>query len=142
MDGPPENDCCAVCHGSFNIPCQANCSHWFCGGCIMLVWHHGSALQPCKCPLCRREITLLVPSEASLRQRHENDAEEVLGKIERYNRYFAGRTLGLFQTSRPSFLFTEVVTRTNGSSAISPPCHKGTYLHCNGNERCLRTQSG
>ncbi|XP_062092691.1 uncharacterized protein LOC133798432 [Humulus lupulus] len=97
MDSPPENDCCAVCHGRFNIPCQANCSHWFCGSCIMLVWHHGPAFQPCKCPLCRREITLLVPSEASLRQRHDNDAAEVLGKVERYNRSFAGHTRGLFQ---------------------------------------------
>ncbi|KAH7524965.1 hypothetical protein FEM48_Zijuj06G0175200 [Ziziphus jujuba var. spinosa] len=30
-DGPPENDCCTVCHDDFNVPCQANCSHWFCG---------------------------------------------------------------------------------------------------------------
>ncbi|PON36519.1 Cdk-activating kinase assembly factor [Parasponia andersonii] len=97
MDGPPQNDYCSVCHGNFNIPCQANCSHWFCGNCIMLVWHHGSAFQPCKCPLCRREITLLVPSEVSLRQRQDNDVAEVLGKIERYNRYFAGHARGIFQ---------------------------------------------
>uniref|UniRef100_A0A2P2JNP1 Uncharacterized protein MANES_18G106700 n=1 Tax=Rhizophora mucronata TaxID=61149 RepID=A0A2P2JNP1_RHIMU len=31
MDGPPANDCCSVCRGNFNVPCQANCSHWFCG---------------------------------------------------------------------------------------------------------------
>ena len=30
-DGPPIDDCCTICHESFNIPCQANCSHWFCG---------------------------------------------------------------------------------------------------------------
>ncbi|XP_004300078.1 PREDICTED: E3 ubiquitin-protein ligase RNF170-like [Fragaria vesca subsp. vesca] len=53
-----------------NTPCQANCSHWFCGNCIMLVWHHGSALQPCNCPRCHRQLTLLVPTEASLSQRN------------------------------------------------------------------------
>ncbi|RVW15026.1 hypothetical protein CK203_031577 [Vitis vinifera] len=30
-EGPPANDVCSVCHGGFNIPFQANCSHWFCG---------------------------------------------------------------------------------------------------------------
>lgn len=70
----------------------------------MLVWHHGSAFQPCKCPLCRREITLLVPSEASLRQRHDNNVAEVLGKIERYNRYFAGHARGIFQVTMLTIL--------------------------------------
>ncbi|KAB1204749.1 hypothetical protein CJ030_MR8G027404 [Morella rubra] len=97
MDGPLANDCCSVCHGSFNIPCQANCSHWFCGNCIMLVWHHGSALQPCKCPLCRRQITLLVPGGASLRQRHDPQVAEILGKVETYNRLFGGRSNGVIQ---------------------------------------------
>ncbi|KAL6191410.1 hypothetical protein ACLB2K_037801 [Fragaria x ananassa] len=97
MDGPPESDQCSVCHGGFNTPCQANCSHWFCGNCIMLVWHHGSALQPCKCPLCRRQITLLVPTEASLSQRNTPEVAEILGKVETYNRYFGGQSRGLIQ---------------------------------------------
>ncbi|KAF5456879.1 hypothetical protein F2P56_026309 [Juglans regia] len=100
MDGPPANDFYSVCHSSFNIPCQANCSHWFCGNCIMLVWHHGSALQPCRCPLCRRQITLLIPGEASLRQRHDPEAAEILEKVETYNRLFGGGTNGLVQRMR------------------------------------------
>ncbi|XP_041018583.1 E3 ubiquitin-protein ligase RNF170-like isoform X5 [Juglans microcarpa x Juglans regia] len=100
MDGPPANDFCSVCRSSFNIPCQANCSHWFCGNCIMLVWHHGSALQPCRCPLCRRQITLLIPGESSLRQRHDPEAAEILEKVETYNRLFGGGTNGLVQRMR------------------------------------------
>ncbi|KAJ6693669.1 hypothetical protein OIU85_004447 [Salix viminalis] len=99
MDGPPRNDFCSICHGHFNIACQANCSHWFCGDCIMLVWHHGSALQPCICPLCRRQITLLVPGEASLRERNDPNVAEVLGKIERYNHLFGGNTSSFVQNS-------------------------------------------
>lgn len=100
MEGPPANDRCSICHGSFNLPCQANCSHWFCGNCILQVWNYGSALQPCKCPLCRRQITLLIPSDASSQQRHNSDAAEILGKIERYNRYFGERSNGLIQRLR------------------------------------------
>ncbi|XP_062163975.1 uncharacterized protein LOC133870775 isoform X2 [Alnus glutinosa] len=97
MDGPPANDCCSVCHGSFNTPCQANCSHWFCGNCILLVWDHGSAIQPCRCPLCRRQISLLVPGEASSRRRHDPEVAEILGKVATYNRLFGGHTNGLIQ---------------------------------------------
>ncbi|KAG8633454.1 hypothetical protein MANES_18G106200v8 [Manihot esculenta] len=97
MDGPPANDWCSVCHGRFRVPCQANCSHWFCGDCIMLVWHHGSAIQPCKCPLCRRQITLLVPSETSQRERHNPEVAEILQKVQAYNRLFGGQTSGLIQ---------------------------------------------
>ncbi|XP_030951636.1 E3 ubiquitin-protein ligase RNF170-like [Quercus lobata] len=97
MDDPLANDCCSVCRSSFNIPCQANCSHWFCGNCIMQVWHHGSELQPCKCPLCRRQITLLVPGEASLRRHRDPEVAEILRKVETYNRRFGGRSNGLIQ---------------------------------------------
>lgn len=63
----------------------------------MLVWHHSSALQPCKCPLCRRLITLLVPAEASLQLRHDPATSEILRKVETYNRTFGGRSDGLIQ---------------------------------------------
>ncbi|KAM7507583.1 hypothetical protein LguiA_018036 [Lonicera macranthoides] len=97
MDGPPENDFCSICHGNFHIPCQANCSHWYCGNCILQVWNHGPALQPCSCPLCRRQITLLVPSEASSRERHNSEVSEILGRVETYNRFFGARANGLIQ---------------------------------------------
>ncbi|GKA72595.1 UDP-glycosyltransferase 85C1-like protein [Tanacetum coccineum] len=67
------------------------------GSCILQVWNHGSALQPCKCPLCRRQITLLVPSEASSQQAHNSEASEILKKIEAYNRLFGSQSAGLAQ---------------------------------------------
>ncbi|OMO69400.1 E3 ubiquitin-protein ligase [Corchorus capsularis] len=63
----------------------------------MLVWHHGSTLQACKCPLCRRHITLLVPGEASLSERQNPAVAEILEKVEKYNRYFGGQSNGLIQ---------------------------------------------
>ncbi|CAL5187293.1 unnamed protein product [Lathyrus oleraceus] len=80
---PPPNDLCSICHGNFQIPCQANCSHWFCANCILLVWRHTSGIQPCKCPLCRRPITLLVPTNDM-----NNDSPQILSEIQIYNRTF------------------------------------------------------
>ncbi|XP_047341287.1 E3 ubiquitin-protein ligase RNF170 [Impatiens glandulifera] len=97
MDGPPTNDFCSICHNNFTTPCQANCSHWFCGRCILQVWDHGSSFQPCKCPLCRREITLLIPSRASSNECNSSEVAEVFGRIERYNRHFGQQTNSLVQ---------------------------------------------
>ncbi|ONI35815.1 hypothetical protein PRUPE_1G555800 [Prunus persica] len=88
MDDPPGSDMCSVCHGNFDTPCQANCSHWFCEM-ECAVWHHGSALQP-----------------ASLRQADRPEVAEILGKVERYNRYFGDHPRSLIQRGQdlPFFL--------------------------------------
>ncbi|WJX30397.1 RING-type E3 ubiquitin transferase [Trifolium repens] len=82
-EAPPSNDLCSICHGNFQNPCQANCSHWFCANCIMLVWKHSSGIQPCKCPLCRRPINLLVPTN-----NNNNDDPQTMSEIQTYNRVF------------------------------------------------------
>ncbi|XP_072970595.1 uncharacterized protein [Typha angustifolia] len=97
MELPPENDCCSVCHDEFTLPCQANCSHWFCAQCILRVWHHGSALQPCKCPICRRFITLLVPADGLRRQQQGTEDSQTIENIEKYNRIFGGGSRSLIQ---------------------------------------------
>lgn len=75
---------------------------FFAANCIIEVWNHGSALQPCKCPLCRRQITLLIPSEASRRQRHSAGGSDILQRVDHYNRLFGERPNGLYQV--PCFL--------------------------------------
>ncbi|KAM0928382.1 hypothetical protein ACQ4PT_002446 [Festuca glaucescens] len=94
---PPEDDVCSVCHDRFRIPCQANCSHWFCGECIIRVWNHGAAVQPCKCPICRRLINLLVPANISEDQNDDPQLHRVLGEIEHYNHIFGGAPRSLTQ---------------------------------------------
>ncbi|KAL9269360.1 E3 ubiquitin-protein ligase RNF170-like protein [Drosera capensis] len=100
MDGPPEGEVCSICHSEFTVPCQANCSHWFCGDCILQAWHYGSALQPCRCPLCRRPINLLIPTEASLGRRHTPEVGRVLQQLEGYNHAFGGGSSGIIQKLR------------------------------------------
>lgn len=50
MDRPPVNDVCSICHHNFHIPCEANCSHWFCGmfylrDCEMILWNPFSGVE-------------------------------------------------------------------------------------------------
>ncbi|KAJ7520875.1 hypothetical protein O6H91_19G027200 [Diphasiastrum complanatum] len=96
MNAPHENDCCSICHDTFILPCQANCAHWFCGECILRVWQHSSALQPCKCPICRRPITLLIPSD-SVEQQTVVDSDRIMRDIAKYNRFFGGGPVSFLQ---------------------------------------------
>ncbi|VVA92199.1 unnamed protein product [Arabis nemorensis] len=67
----------------------------------MLVWRYGSTLRPCKCPLCRRPISLLVPSEETLRDRNDDaTVSVVLRDVETYNRVFGGQSNDLVQRMR------------------------------------------
>lgn len=63
----------------------------------MTVWHHGSALQPCKCPICRRLITLLVPGEMTREHLGIPQANQVLQDVEKYNGLFGGGPRSLLQ---------------------------------------------
>jgi RING finger protein 170 len=87
-EGPATNDRCSICHGNFQLPCQANCSHWFCANCIIQVWQYSSPLQPCKCPLCRRPINLLVFTDVDDNNDYEQD-RLIVADIQRYNRLFS-----------------------------------------------------
>ncbi|KAG0579899.1 hypothetical protein M758_4G134100 [Ceratodon purpureus] len=100
MDAPPDNDCCSVCHDSFTLPCQANCAHWFCGDCILRVWQHSPVLQPCKCPICRRAITLLIPTEVLESQQQDPEVERIMRDIAKYNRIFGGGPVSLMERVR------------------------------------------
>ncbi|CAL4928303.1 unnamed protein product [Urochloa decumbens] len=122
---PPEDDVCSVCHDRFRIPCQANCSHWFCGECIIRVWHHGPAVQACKCPICRRLINLLVPAPLSDQEDHPQ-VNRILGEIQHYNCIFGGAPRSLTQVARPTFLHPKTVQRNVGSPEDSTTCVQGT----------------
>eukprot|EP00250_Pteridium_aquilinum_P032983 c5048_g1_i2 orf=150-938(+) len=98
MNVPPQNDCCSICHDSFAFPCQANCAHWFCGDCILRVWQHTSALQPCRCPICRRPINLLIPSDFEWSR--DPEAQRVLRDVANYNRYHGGGPVSILQRAR------------------------------------------
>ncbi|KAG5548498.1 hypothetical protein RHGRI_013999 [Rhododendron griersonianum] len=83
-ESPPDDDCCSICFGDFDIPSR----------CILMLWNYGRALQRCKCPICTRCISELTP-EASLTLQQEEEVVEALKKVERYNRLYVGGARGL-----------------------------------------------
>jgi hypothetical protein len=74
------------------------------GHCIVGVWLHGSVLRPSDCPLCRRPITLLVPSEVASLMRDEPEITPVVERIEQYNGRFAGAPHSVIQVILPYLL--------------------------------------
>ncbi|KAL2650441.1 hypothetical protein R1flu_018569 [Riccia fluitans] len=100
MEAP--NDCCSICHDNYTLPVQANCAHWFCGECILRVWQHTSALQPCKCPICRRHITLFIPSEIGphIGTQEPPNSDMIMSDIAKYNRIFGGDVVSVLQRVR------------------------------------------
>ncbi len=75
------------------------CILYLAGECILRVWQHSSVLQPCKCPICRRSITLLIPSEVSDSQQQEPEVEGIMQDLAKYNRIFGGGPVSFLQAS-------------------------------------------
>lgn len=71
------------------------------GECILRVWQHSSVLQPCKCPICRRAITLLIPTNVSEAQQQDPEVERVIRDLAKYNRIFGGGPVSFMQVSLP-----------------------------------------
>ena len=67
------------------------------GECILRVWQHSSVLQPCKCPICRRAITLLIPSEVSEAEQQDPEVERIQRDLAKYNRIFGGGPVSFMQ---------------------------------------------
>ena len=70
----------------------------------MGVWLLGSDLRPSNCPVCRRPITLLVPSEVASLLRDEPEIAPVMNRIEQYNGRFAGVPHSMIQVYLPCLL--------------------------------------
>jgi hypothetical protein len=88
------------------------------------VWLHGCVLRPSDCPLCRRPITLLVPSEVASLLRDEPEIAPVLNRIEQYNGRFGGAPHSMIQVNLPYLLSATAiwVTHSKGLSALCYIC--------------------
>jgi len=93
----------------------------FSANCIMLVWQHGSGTSACKCPLCRRPISLLVPTEHSLRQRDDPEVAQIFSKIHAYNRVFGGQPSSFFQV--PILFLSSFLPLPHTSAQFTPKGH-------------------
>ena len=67
------------------------------GDCILQVWQYTLALQPCRCPICRQPINLLIPSDCV--QNEEPETERILQEIANYNRIHGRVSVGIVQVN-------------------------------------------
>jgi len=107
-------DDCPICYEVFTLPVETNCRHTFCANCAILCWETTEArgggntiLSPLHCPMCRSEVTLLVPrfefSEELVEELPEGDDDGLVSdrqaviqhvkttneKVKSYNRRFS-----------------------------------------------------
>jgi hypothetical protein len=69
--------------------------------CILRVWQYNSVLQPCKCPICRRAITLLIPTEVLEAQLQDPEVERTMHDLAKYNCIFGGGLVSFVQVISP-----------------------------------------
>lgn len=50
---------CPVCLAPIAHAVQTNCGHQFCAQCVLAYWQHDQWPRAARCPLCRRQVSLL-----------------------------------------------------------------------------------
>lgn len=50
---------CPVCLAPLTYPVQTNCGHQFCANCLLSYWQHDQWPRPARCPVCRRQVSVL-----------------------------------------------------------------------------------
>ncbi|XP_022101702.1 E3 ubiquitin-protein ligase RNF170-like isoform X2 [Acanthaster planci] len=80
---------CPVCLNEMAYATETNCGHVFCGNCLITYWRHGNWLGSIRCPVCRQQVTLLLPCFREV-DHTTDDAQAVTREINNYNRRFSG----------------------------------------------------
>ena len=113
--GENRNVTCPICLITASFPVETNCGHIFCGKiyhagqiiqliiylllltigvCIVQYWQHmASNLVKIKCPMCRQDVSCLLPLYSRREaDQHRNDEtmKRVFTSIQSYNRRFSG----------------------------------------------------
>lgn len=79
-----EEHACPICLDEVSFACGTNCGHTFCAHCLLAYWRsdqRGGALQ---CPMCRRNVTLLLEGFTPNEKLTER-GQQLLGEIRTYN---------------------------------------------------------
>ena len=76
---------CAVCLNNVTYPVETNCGHTFCCECVLAYWRADRWPRACRCPVCRREVTLLLTD-----QRLSRRYQELWEQVQDYNQRMSG----------------------------------------------------
>jgi RING finger protein 170 len=87
---------CSVClEEPPRAPVETNCAHVFCAECLDGYWQHSFRPQPCRCPVCRRDVTLVQLASAAAGP-STPESEEF---VRTYNRVVGSRPTGVMATA-------------------------------------------
>ena len=95
--GAGDNEQCPICLDQMTLAVETNCGHVFCGPCIVAYWETGSWLRGMNCPICRQEVSLLLPSALTEEEQASEEARQSLARVHAYNRRFSGEPRTLFE---------------------------------------------
>ena len=93
---PGEDEQCPICLDQLTLAIETNCGHIFCGSCIIAYWDSGTWFRGMNCPVCRQEVSLLLPISPMVEDEQvTEEARQSVARIHEYNRRFSGepRTL-------------------------------------------------
>ena len=65
-------------------------------------------MQPCKCPLCRRPINLLIPDDTSQQQQADPQVADIIRNLEVYNRRFGERQSDFIQVLSDIYIIKHI----------------------------------
>eukprot|EP00117_Sycon_ciliatum_P012609 scpid88833/ scgid5395/ RING finger protein 170; Putative LAG1-interacting protein len=103
-----DNDPCPICLGQPQFVVMTNCGHVFCGLCILEYYGRAAnLLRAILCPVCRQSVSILLPDFTEADRAHdEREREDILGRINDYNRRFSGvpRTAWEYIADAPALL--------------------------------------
>ena len=78
---------CPVCLGPITYIAETNCGHRFCAQCILMYWRTDRWPRACRCPVCRREVNILL----TLPQLETNERyHDLTNQIRDYNTRMSG----------------------------------------------------
>ena len=78
---------CPVCLGPIVYIVETNCGHRFCAQCILMYWRTDRWPRACRCPVCRREVNILL----TLPQMEANERyRDLTYQIRDYNTRMSG----------------------------------------------------
>jgi len=81
-----DTDHCSICCCDIDKEVLSSCGHIFCGNCLIKFWESKKKMEKISCPLCRRDINVLVPSFVSKGSNSKNqEHKSVVDSINHYN---------------------------------------------------------
>jgi len=80
-----DTDHCSICYCDIDKEVVSSCGHVFCGDCLIKFWQSKKKIEKIACPLCRRDVNVIVPTFAVSGCSNSQEYKSVVESINHYN---------------------------------------------------------